>query len=171
MSEQAKRYEQVVVDAVIAGDVVKLESGLRWLSKADAGRFLTITKQLLDTEREKKLCIMITTPLFNSLPLFFYDNKFVYGAVYVDGADFMMKEAHPSGAGIYYGDVEGVVFKVCAEFDQAVVKRVRELKTHIKDLIDQVCGHSTADISVIGQARAELLTGQALLVAAVSPLE
>lgn len=171
MSEQAKRYEQAVVDAVIAGDVGKLESALRWLSKTDAGRFLTITKQLLDTEREKKLCTMVIGPLVNTLPPFYYDSNFVYAAAYVDCDGFAMKEAHPSGAGVYYGDVADVAAKVCAEFDEGVVKRVRELKAHIKELIDQVSGHSTADISVIGQARSELLTGQALLVAAVSPLE
>ncbi|ERK99284.1 hypothetical protein O999_12605 [Pseudomonas putida LF54] len=171
MSEQAKRYEQAVVDAVIAGDVGKLESALRWLSKTDAGRFLAITKQLLDTERKKKLCTMVIAPLNNTLPLFYYDGNFVYAAAYVDCEGFAMKEAHPSGAGVHYGDVAGVVTRVRAEFDEAVVKRVRELKIHIKDLVDQMCGHSTADICVIGQARAELLTGQALLVAAVSILE
>lgn len=171
MSEQAKRYEQAVVDAVIAGDVNKLESALRWLSKTDAGRFLAITKQLLETERKKKLCTMVIAPLNNTLPLFYYDGHFVYAAAYVDCEGFAMKEAHPSGVGVYYPDVVEVVSKVCGEFDEAVVKRVRELKGHIKELLDQVCGHSTADISVIGQARSELLTGQALLVAAVSSLE
>lgn len=171
MSEQAKRYEQAVVDALVAGDSGKLEAALRWLSKTDPGRFLTATKQLLDTEREKKLCTMVIAPLSNTLPPFYCDGNFVYAAVYADCEGFMMKEAHQYGVGIYYPDVVEVVGKVCGEFDEAVVKRVRELKTHIKDLVDQMCGHSTADIGVIGQARAELLTGQALLVAAVSPLE
>ena len=171
MSEQAKRYEQAVVDALVAGNAGKLESALRWLSKTDAGRFRTLTKQLLDTEREQKLCTMVIAPLTNMLPPFYYDGSFVFAAVYVDCDGFMMKEAHPSGSGIYYGVVAETVAKVCAEFDEAVVKRVLELKGHIKGLIDQVWGHSTADTGVISQARAELLTGQALLVAAVSTLE
>lgn len=171
MSDQAKRFEQAVVDAVVAGDAGKLESALRRLSKTDAWRFSIITKQLLDTEREKKLCTMVIAPLTNTLPRFHYDGNFVYAAAYVDCEGFMMKESHPSGAGIYFGDVADAVTKVCGEFDEVVVKRIRELKGHIKDLIDQVGGHSTADTGVISQARAELLTGQALLVAAVSTLE
>jgi hypothetical protein len=171
MSDQAKRFEKAVVDAVVAGDAGKLESALRRLSKAEAWRFRNITKQLLDTEREKKLCTMTVAALTNTLPLFYYDGNFVYAAAYVDCDGLMMKEAHPSGAGLYFGDVADAVTKVCGEFDEVVVKRIRELKGHIKDLVDQVSGYSTADTGVVSQARAQLLTGQALLVAAVSPIE
>lgn len=59
MSEQPKRYEQALVDALVAGDPAGLGTALRWLSKTDAGRFLAVTKQLLDTKREKKLSAVL----------------------------------------------------------------------------------------------------------------
>lgn len=170
MSDQAERYAQAVVDAVISGDAGKLGSALRWLSKTDASRFAVITKQLLDIEREKKLSTMVFPPLINTLPPFYYGEEFVYAAAYVDCGNFM-KEAFPSGIGIPYPAVKAVVAKVRAEFDQAVVKRIKELRGHIKDLVEQACGHSSDNIGAIGLARIDLMKGQALLIAAVSNLE
>lgn len=170
MSDQAERYVQAVVDAVISGDAGKLESALRWLSKTDANRYAVIGKQLLDTDREKKLSSMLVPPLINTLPPFYYRAGFVYAAAYVDCESFM-KEAFPAGIGIPYPAVKAVVAKVRAEFDQALVKRIKEFRGHIKDLVEQACGHSSDNIGAIGLARIDLMKGQALLIAAVSNLE
>lgn len=171
MSEQSSRYEQAAVDAVMAGDASKLESALRRLAKTDAIHFSVVVRQLLNTEQHKTYSAMAIAGLLNSLPPFYYDFGVVYAAAYVDGDAVFLKRAFPSGKGLGYGSVVGVVEKVRAEHDEAVMKRVRELKAHIKELTCQMGGHSMADSGLVGAARSELLKGQALLVAAVNNLE
>jgi len=171
MSEQSSRYEQAAVDAVIAGDVSKLESALRRLAKTDAIHFSVIIRQLLSTEQKKTHTTMAIAGLTNTLPPFYYDFGVVYAAAYIDVDGFLAKQAFPSGKGIGHGRIVSVVEKVRTEHDEAVMKRVRELRAHIKDLANQMYGHSAADPGLLNLACSELMKGHALLIAAATPLE
>ncbi|MFZ5935035.1 hypothetical protein ACOKS3_09375 [Pseudomonas sp. HS6-2] len=168
MSDQAERYKQAVVDAVVSGDFDRLESALRRLSKCDGSVFLNTTKQLLNTEQAKSFSIMATVDFLNTLSPFFYEDQAVYGAAYTDGNCFMMKDAHRSGVGIAREMVRPIVEKARAEYDAAVLKRVQDLKAEIRELDSLLYGHSSADYKLINFGVSELLKGQALLLAAAA---
>ena len=168
MSEQAKRYEQAVVDAVVAGEADKLESALRRLSKCDGIIFLNATRQLLNTDQKKSLSTAIIPNLVNTLPPFYYEDGVVYGAVYTDGVGIFVRSAHRSGVGIERSVVLPIVEQARAEYDGAVLKRVQGLKDEIRELDSLLYGHSSADYKLINFGISELLKGQALLLAAAT---
>jgi hypothetical protein len=168
MSEQAKRYEQAVVDAVVAGDANRLESALRRLSKCDGSVFLNATKHLLNTEQAKSLTTMAVVGLTNTLSPFYYEDEVVYGVAYTDSTCFMVKDAHRSGVGIARSVVIPIVEQARAEYDGAVLKRVQGLKDEIRELDSLLYGHSSADYKLINFGISELLKGQALLLAAAT---
>ncbi|WP_330509290.1 hypothetical protein V1687_11640 [Pseudomonas putida] len=168
MSEQAKRYEQAVVDAVVAGDANRLESALRRLSKCDGSVFLNATKRLLNTEQAKSLSTMVSVGLLNTLSPFYYEDEVVYGAAYTESTAFMAKDAHRSGVGIPRSVVLPIVEQARAEYDAAVLKRVQGLKAEIRELDSLLYGHSSADYKLINFGISELLKGQALLLAAAA---
>ncbi|MGH8382614.1 hypothetical protein [Pseudomonas sp.] len=168
MSEQAERFKQAVLDAVVAGDASRLESALRRLSKCDGSAFLVVTKQLLNTEQMRSLSTMVSVGLVNSLPPFYYEDQVVYGAAYTDGVAFMVKDAHRSGVGIARDVVLPIVEQARAEYDAAVLLRVQALKAEIRELDSLLYGHSSADYKLINFGVCELLKGQALLLAAAT---
>ncbi|HEN8714054.1 TPA: hypothetical protein U8203_004567 [Pseudomonas putida] len=168
MNDQAKRYSQQVVDAVVAGDIGRLEPALRRLSKCDGNIFLIATRQLLNTEQEKTLSTAIIPNLINTLPPFYYEDGVVYGAAYTDGAGIFAKDVHRSGVGIERSAVLPIVEQARAEYDGAVLKRVQALKAEIRELDSLLHGHSSADYKLINFGVVELLKGQALLLAAAT---
>ncbi|MEE6439169.1 MULTISPECIES: hypothetical protein [Pseudomonas] len=168
MSEQAERYKQAVLDAVVAGDASRLESALRRLSKCDGSVFLNVTKQLLNTEQAKSLSVMAIAGLFNALSPFYYEDQVVYGAAYTDGDCGMVKDAHRSGVGIARDVVLPIVKQARAEYDGAVLARVQALKAEIRELDSLLYGYSSADYKLINFGVSELLKGQALLLAAAT---
>lgn len=171
MSEQSRRYEQAAVDALVAGDANKLEPALRRLAKSDAIHFSVVVQKLLNTHQQNLHSTMTSPPFTNTLPRFYHDSGVVYAATYLDTPEPHMKQAFPSGKGLAYGKVFSVIERVRSEHDVAVMKRVRELEAHMKDVIDQMYAHSTADPGLLRLASPHLRTGCALLIAAVPPAE
>ncbi|MBM5459238.1 hypothetical protein H8F21_16855 [Pseudomonas sp. P66] len=168
MTDQAKRDKQAVIDAVVGGDVGRLESALLRLAKSDASGFLYMTGQLKSTEQTKQHLSIGLGVYSIGLPPFYFDDGVLYGATYTDSDHFMTKDAHRSGAGIVHEEVCQIVSKVRAEYDEGVLKKVRELKANMEELDALLAGHSFADSKLASLAHVDLVRGQALLVAALT---
>ncbi len=168
MSDQAKRDKEAVIDAVVSGDVGRLESALLRLTKSDAAGFLYMTGQLLKAEQAKQHCSFGLGGYSIGLPPFYFDDGVLYGATYTNSVHFMLKDAHRSGAGIAHEEVCRIVSKVRGEYDEGVLKKARELKAHMEELEALLSGHSFVDSKLSSLAHVELVKGQALLVAALT---
>ncbi|PLV12883.1 hypothetical protein [Pseudomonas guariconensis] len=163
MSEQAKRDKQDAIDAVVGGDLPRLEAALKRLSGSDPADFARITRDLLNTDQREQYAIVG----FASMPDVFHADGKVYGAVYTNG-DFLCKRAHQSGAGLPFAEVRSVVESVRQAFDQSVLDRVVALKEHIEQIEGVLTGHSFSDSRLANLAFTDLTKGQALMIAAIT---
>lgn len=165
MSEAEKQAVQVVVDAVVGGDLDRLKSGLARLSHLPGYEFSTITGQLLNTEQRATfamVCFSIKSP-------FFHRDGQVFGSVYTPG-EFLCENANPSGTGLPFDQVREAVEKARGEHDEKVLKKALRLKAELEELEDLLKRHSFADPKLISLAHIELHKGQALLLAALNPV-
>ncbi|WP_327440261.1 hypothetical protein [Pseudomonas donghuensis] len=166
MSEQAKRDKQAAIDAVVGGALDGLASALCRLSKSDPSGFLSLTGQLLDTEQHELFAMLCG----GSWPEVFHAEGMVYGATYIDagGMHFLCKRAHPVGSGLPFTEVQKVAFEARAIYDEIVLKKVVDLKAKMQEIDLLLKGHSFVDGGLAGLAHADLVKGQALLVAALT---
>jgi hypothetical protein len=163
MSEQAKRDKQAAIDAVVGGALDGLASALCRLSKSDPSGFLGLTGQLLDTEQRELFPIICGVVR----PEVFQGEGMVYGATYVNAGGFCDR-AHPVGSGLPFPEVQKVVQEVRAGYDEVVLKKAIDLKVKMQEIDLLLKGHSFVDGGLAGLARADLVKGQALLVAALT---
>ncbi|WP_445672687.1 hypothetical protein [Pseudomonas inefficax] len=91
----------------------------------------------------------------------------MYGATYTRG-EWLCKDAHRAGTGIAHDSVVGIVAKVRADFDEAVLKKVIELKSALAEIDRLLVGHSSRNDNLSGLARVDLLKAQALLLASIT---
>ncbi|MBC2659965.1 hypothetical protein H7A76_31435 [Pseudomonas sp. MSSRFD41] len=164
MSDQAKHDKQAVIDAVVGGDISRLASALKRVSRSSPSGFLGVCRDLLETEQREQFFIVDTC----SLPYTYHADGMVFGATYTNG-DVFFRRAHPSGTGLALVDVQRTVAEVRSEYEADVMKKVGELKERLIELDLLLDGHSAVDHSISGLARADLTKGQALLLAAITP--
>ena len=166
MTEQAKRDKQAVIDAVIGGDLGGLALALVQLSKTDPSGFLILTGQLLDTEQCELVHMACNVPRSE----FFHAKEMVYGATYTSagGMHFLCERAHPVGSGLPLPEVQKVVLEVRANYDEGVLKKAIDLKIKMQEINLLLEGHSFVNGGLASLARADLVKGQALLVAALT---
>lgn len=165
MSEAENQAVQVVVDAVVGGDLDRLERGLVSLSQLPGYEFSTVTGQLLNTEQRttfSPICFGTRSP-------FFHRDGHVFGATYTSGV-FLCENAHPSGAGLPFEEVRAAVEKARGEHDEKVLKKALGLKAALEEMEDLLKRHSFADSKLTSLAHVELYKGQALLLAALNPV-
>ncbi|MGH8351201.1 MAG: hypothetical protein ACRES5_32240, partial [Pseudomonas sp.] len=81
MTDQAKRDKQVVINAVVGGDLAILAQALTRLSQSDPSKFLRITEDLLNIQQ----CEQFSMLTFSYMPEVFHADGVVYGATYTDG--------------------------------------------------------------------------------------
>lgn len=166
MSEQAKRDKQDVIDAVVGGTLERLASALHRLSKSAPFEFMTLTRQLLDTEQCELVHMVCGAPQSE----FFHAKEMVYGATYTSagGMHFLCERAHPVGSGLPLPEVQKVVLEVRANYDEGVLKKAIDLKIKMQEINLLLEGHSFVNGGLASLARADLVKGQALLVAALT---
>lgn len=165
MSEAENQAVQFVVDAVVGGNLDRLERGLVRLSQLPGYEFSTVTGQLLNTEQRttfSPICFGTRSP-------FFHRDGHVFGAAYTSGV-FLCENAHPSGAGLPFEDVRAAVEKARGEHDERVLKKALGLKAALEEMEDLLRRHSFADSKLTSLAHVELYKGQALLLAALNPV-
>lgn len=165
MIERIQQDKQSVVDAVVSGDVDRLARSLQRLSESCPGSFLHYTSQLIKTEQVKRhsaFCI----GAYSDTPPFYFEDGVVYGATYTRG-DFLCKDAHRAGTGIAHDAVLKIVAKARSDFDDAVLKKVIELRGALADIDRLLVGHSSRDEMLSGLARVDLLKGHAVLLSAL----
>ncbi|MNC56625.1 hypothetical protein D3C75_1062360 [compost metagenome] len=94
----------------------------------------------------------------------------VYSATYVSagGMNFMCERAHPVGSGLPFPEVQRIVLEVRAVHDEVVLKKVVDVKAKMQEIDLLLKGHSFVDGGLAGLARADLVKGQALLIAALT---
>lgn len=163
MSEQAKHDKQAVIDAVVGSDLAGLVLALKRLSDSSPSEFLGISHDLLNTEQREQF------PLLGSghLPAVYHADGKVFGATYTNGGIFC-KRAHPAGTGLPFDEVRQSVEAVRVEFEQLVRDCVTGLKGQFEQIYRLLEGHSFADSTLVSLAHADLVKGQALLVAALA---
>ncbi|AIC20594.1 hypothetical protein EY04_17270 [Pseudomonas chlororaphis] len=165
MSDVEKQAVQAVVDAVIGGDLARLKPALARLSLLPGYEFSTITSQLLDTEQREIFSLFgigLESP-------FYHRDGHVFGAVYTSH-ELMCRKANPSGAGLPLDQVREAVGKARGEHDEKVLKKAMSLKAELEELEDLLKRHSFADSKLTSLAHVELHKGQALLLAALNPI-
>ncbi|MGH8379272.1 hypothetical protein [Pseudomonas sp.] len=165
MSEAEKQSVQAVIDAVVGGDVNRLKLGLVRLSQLPGREFSTITTQLLNTEQRESVPLVC----FDLRSLFFHRDGWVFGSVYTPG-EFLCENANPSGAGLPLEQVREAVQKARGEHDEKVLRKALDLKAAIEEMEDLLKRHSFADSKLTSLAQVELHKGQALLLAALNPV-
>ena len=164
MTDQAKNHAQPVIDAVVVGDSQRLICALRGLAKVVPDVFICVTGQLLDTAQRS----YANGFGFGYISDFYHADGDVFGAVYTDTL-MLTRQAGPSGVGMPYEEVKKLVLEVRAEYDETVLKAAMRLKVTLGELDRLLTGHSYADSKLTSLAHAELLKGQALLMAALNP--
>lgn len=165
MSEAEKQAVQAVVDAVVGGDLGRLKSGLARLSELPGYEFSTVTGQLLKTEQRETfpiVCFGLKSP-------FFHREGRVFGAVYTPG-ELLCENANPAGAGLPLEQIREAVQKARGEHDEKVLQKALRLKAALEEMEDLLMRHSFADPELARLARADLHKGQAMLLAALNPV-
>ncbi|MCV4287887.1 hypothetical protein OH708_08220 [Pseudomonas capsici] len=165
MSEAEKQAIQCVVDAVVGGDIERLKSGLFRLSELPGYEFSTVTGQLMNADQ----CDVVSLFVFGGEGLFYHRDGHVFGAVYTHNG-FMTRKANPSGAGLPFGQVREVVESARSAHDEKVLSKAISLKAALEEMDDLLKRHSFADSKLTSLAHVELHKGQALLLAALNPV-
>jgi hypothetical protein len=165
MSDAEKQAVQCVVDAVVGGDLGRLKSGLARLSELPGYEFSTVTGQLMNTDQREKFSMFV---IGYESP-FYYRDGHVFGAVYTP-SEFMCKKASPSGEGLPFEQVRDAVLKARGEHDEKVLQKALGLKAALEEMEDLLKRHSFADSKLTSLAHVELHKGQALLLAALNPV-
>ncbi|MBP5054335.1 hypothetical protein [Pseudomonas chlororaphis] len=165
MPDAEKQAVKDVVEAVVGGDAGLLKQALLRLSLLPGYEFSTITGQLLDTE-QREVFSLFASGLES--PFYHRDGR-VFGAVYTSH-ELMCKKANPSGAGLPLDQVREAVSKARGEHDEKVLKKALSLKAGLEELEDLLKRHSFADSKLTSLAHVELHKGQALLLAALNPI-